>query len=72
MSDPQSFTLRGPGIPYPSLSALSLSAVTVERTITLLPAARSAEPATQVEVKADDLIEIEFESGERLWMRADE
>jgi hypothetical protein len=72
MSDPQSFTLRGAGTPYPSLSALPLSAVTVDRTITLGPAVRSAEPATRVEVQADDLIEIEFESGERLWMRADE
>jgi pimeloyl-ACP methyl ester carboxylesterase len=66
------FTVRGAVSTQPAAPALPLSLVKLERTTIFVPATRS-EQATQTEqVKSDDLIEVEFESGERLWMRGED
>ena len=68
------FTLRGAGSVsgVPDRPALQLELVRVDRSATFVPPARGEAAARTAEVKPDDLIEIEFAGGERLWMRADE
>jgi pimeloyl-ACP methyl ester carboxylesterase len=68
----QPFTLRGAGTAIPEPTALQLRAVGVERITTFAPATRSNQPTETAIVNPDDLIEVEFESGERLWMRGDD
>ena len=66
------FTMRGAVSAQPSAPALPLKFVKLERTTTFVPAARSNQPARAEQVQPDDLIEVEFESGERLWMRGED
>ncbi len=69
--DNTTFTLRGVASPLAGATALPLDIVKAQRTTAFAPPQRG-EATRSAEVNADDLVEVEFESGEHLWMRADE
>jgi CHAT domain-containing protein len=67
------FTLRGSTDPEAELSVLRTTLVRATTRKVLVPTALRADtPRDAVDVAPDDLVEIEFEGGERVWMRADE
>lgn len=73
------FVLRGPQIEAPEPSALAPArpgdaepSVKIRVTAEFRPASRGIAPEQQVRVAADDVLEIEFADGMRVWMRGDE
>jgi tetratricopeptide (TPR) repeat protein len=73
------FTLRGPIAPAPEESALKRPALGAEKPLVDIrvkaefhPASRGLAPEQRVNVAADDVLEIEFSDGARVWLRGDE
>jgi pimeloyl-ACP methyl ester carboxylesterase len=67
----RAFELRGAKELYPGSSLLETQSVTVKAEFIPGPV-RSGRPQETVQVAPDDVLEIEFDTGERLWLRGDE
>ncbi|HEX2055525.1 MAG TPA: hypothetical protein VHF07_03465, partial [Nitrospiraceae bacterium] len=72
ISDSTSIKLIGAIDPTATESALKSKFVTVRAAFSPTDRARGVRPADRVTVKPDDVIEIEFDEGQRLWMRGDD
>ncbi len=70
-SDPTPLKLRGAKDPIPAESALNSQFVTV-RAEFRPDRVRAVQPVETVVVKHDDVIEVEFAEGQRLWLRGDD
>ncbi len=69
----RAFEFRGTMEPYRGASLLNTKTVTVEVKAEFIPGPeRSGRPQATFQVAPDDVLEIEFDGGERLWLRGDE
>ena len=73
------FRLRGPAVEAAQPSALERPSTAPEKSLVDIevkaefrPASRGLTPERSVEVAADDVLEIEFADGTRVWLRGDE